>query len=116
SAEASLDAVSSQCATPSGRGIMKTRNANGKAAAAIHFRPKKRNPAAVTREIDASAVRDCESLAFRVMWNAPFTPKNAPRPDIAKKAAQPNDDSYFFGSSSRRTKRRYADRKGISKI
>ena len=46
-----------------------------------------------------SAVRDCESLALRVTWNAPFTPKNAPRPAIAKKAAQPNDDSYFLGSS-----------------
>ena len=48
SAEASTEAVSSRFTAASGSGTMKIRNATGKAAAAIHFEPRNRNPPAAT--------------------------------------------------------------------
>src|SRR5207253_1540280 len=50
SAEAYFDAVSSASAIASGIGTMKMRYANGKAAARIQLRPKKKNPPAVRQQ------------------------------------------------------------------
>ena len=61
SAEASFDAVSSHSTILSGSGTMKTKNAKGNAAAAIHFRPRKRNPPAEIRQTNENAISDRES-------------------------------------------------------
>jgi len=50
SVEANLEAVSRVSAIASGIGTMKIRKANGNAVAAIHFRPRKRNPPAVSKQ------------------------------------------------------------------
>src|ERR1035438_6251611 len=57
-ADASAEALFSQFTAASGSGTMKTRNATGKAAAAIHFEPRNRNPPATTKLINERAIRE----------------------------------------------------------
>ena len=56
SADATFEAVSKKSAMRSGIGTMKIRKANGKAAAAIHLRPRKKNPPAAMKQTNDSAM------------------------------------------------------------
>jgi hypothetical protein len=49
---------------------MKIKNATGKAAAAIHFEPRNRNPPAATTLTKARAIRERPSLTLKLSRNA----------------------------------------------
>src|SRR6266404_6107570 len=62
SVDASFEAFSRESTTPSGRGTAKMRNANGKAAAAIHFPPRNRKPPAPNKQMKETVVSERKSF------------------------------------------------------
>jgi len=57
SADATAEALSKVSAIASGIGTMKIKKAKGKAAAVIHFRPRKKKPPAARKQTNDRAIR-----------------------------------------------------------
>src|ERR1019366_5237420 len=79
SADANIEAFSSQSTAASGSGTMKIRNATGKALAAIHLAPRNRNPPAAAKLTNARAASPRSSLIL-TLWRHTFPATSAANP------------------------------------
>jgi len=115
SAEAIFEAVSSQSATESGRGIINSRKAAGNAKVRIHSRPRTKNPPAYKKQRNEKVTRPRESFLERPPEKNPRA-RIAAAPSVKKGIAQDAEVVVFFGRSLPLRSSKYPEIRGIRRM